>query len=69
MSAASFRMSTTQGFDKRLKCSIFDWGDRFTNPVKHLEEVVEYFDSIGGVPKWMQVRPPLHNARCVSFLC
>lgn len=29
-------------------------GDRFTKPKQHLEEVTEYFHSIGGVPRWLQ---------------
>lgn len=28
---------------KELKCAVWDWGDRFRNPQKHLEEVVKHF--------------------------
>lgn len=42
-------------YDKpRMYCERRDWGDRFTQPLQHLDEVTEYFHSIGGVPRWLQ---------------
>ena len=32
-----------KGFMERMKCAIWDWGDRFNGIDGHLEEVTEYF--------------------------
>lgn len=42
------------GFDaRRLKCGVWDWGDRFTKPLRHLEEVLEHFGSMGDAPPYI----------------
>lgn len=49
-----FSVASIKGFERRMRCAVWDWGDRFTQPKQHLDEVVEYFHSIGGVPRWLQ---------------
>jgi len=37
----------------RMKCGVWDWGDRFTKPLHHLDEVLEYYDTVEGVPQYI----------------
>ena len=42
------------GFDsKKLKCGVWDWGDRFTKPLHHLEEVLEYYHTLNDAPSYI----------------
>jgi len=34
----------------RLKCGVWDWGDRFTQPKHHLEEVAEHYAALADAP-------------------
>ena len=36
-----------------MKCGVWDWGDRFTKPMHHLEEVAEYYSTLEGVPPYI----------------
>mmetsp|Transcript_14157 Transcript_14157/g.16950 ORF Transcript_14157/g.16950 Transcript_14157/m.16950 type:complete len:336 (-) Transcript_14157:106-1113(-) len=43
--------------ENHVKCAIFDWGDRFRNPKEHLEEVLEYYESLSNttsLPSYFQ---------------
>jgi len=40
-------------FLKSMKCAIWDWGDRFTKPLEHLEEVEAYFSAQQGCPEYI----------------
>jgi len=39
-------------FTANMKCAIWDWGDRFTNPPHHLKEAYEYYQSVNS-PDWI----------------
>lgn len=39
-------------FSSKMKCAIWDWGDRFTNPAHHLHEAFEYYKSVNA-PAWI----------------
>ncbi|MCD6522687.1 MAG: hypothetical protein J7K68_02975 [Candidatus Diapherotrites archaeon] len=39
-------------FDSKMKCAVWDWGDRFRNPQKHLEEIYAYYSSVNA-PDWI----------------
>lgn len=34
---------------ENLKCGVWDWGDRFTKALHHLEEVTEHYNTFGAV--------------------
>jgi len=42
----------TDQWKKYLKCSIWDWGDRFGNIREHLENVKNHFQGLGMVSGW-----------------
>lgn len=39
-------------FSAKMKCAIWDWGDRFTNPPHHLKEALDYYESVD-TPDWI----------------
>lgn len=40
-------------FYKKMKCAVWDWGDRFRNPKEHLKEIKAYFSSVDDTPDWL----------------
>ena len=38
---------------EKMKCGVWDWGDRFTKPMHHLEEVSEYYEALDGAPEYI----------------
>ncbi|MBN3037027.1 MAG: hypothetical protein JW834_01135 [Candidatus Diapherotrites archaeon] len=40
------------GFAPYMKCAIWDWGDRFRNPQKHLQEIHGYYSGVDA-PDWL----------------
>ena len=51
--AAAQLPARLEGLEPR--CAVYDWGDRFTAPEKHLEELGEWVRSLGeGAPAWLR---------------
>jgi len=40
-------------FQHKMKCGIWDWGDRFNCVKEHLTEIGEYFEKLPDTPKWI----------------
>ena len=38
---------------EKLKCGVWDWGDRFTQPMHHLEEVLDHYDRFADAPAYI----------------
>ena len=38
---------------EQLKCGVWDWGDRFTKPLHHLEEVLEHYTAFKDAPSYI----------------
>ena len=38
---------------RKMKCGVWDWGDRFTKPLHHLEEVLEYYETLDDAPEYI----------------
>ena len=38
---------------EKLRCGVWDWGDRFTNPLHHLLEVQEHYAKIQDTPAFI----------------
>jgi hypothetical protein len=36
-----------------MKCAVWDWGDRFTKPLHHLEEVLEHYEALSDAPTYI----------------
>jgi hypothetical protein len=37
----------------KMKCGVWDWGDRFTKPLHHLEEVLEHYEAMPDSPDYI----------------
>ena len=40
-------------FSGKMKCAVWDWGDRFRNIDRHLEEIHKYYSAQEDCPKWL----------------
>lgn len=38
---------------EKLRCGVWDWGDRFTKPLHHLEEVREHYAAFDDAPSYI----------------
>ena len=38
---------------EKMKCGVWDWGDRFRNPLTHLEEVLEHYEPLADAPPYI----------------
>ena len=38
---------------EKMKCGVWDWGDRFTKPLHHLDEVLEHYEAIPEAPRYI----------------
>lgn len=41
------------GFAAKMKCAVWDWGDRFREIEHHLEEIHEYYGGLPDCPAWL----------------
>ena len=37
----------------QMQCGVWDWGDRFTKPLHHLEEVLEHYQELAAAPSYI----------------
>jgi len=40
-------------FMGKMKCAVWDWGDRFTKIAHHLDEIEEYYNNVEGTPDYI----------------
>jgi len=49
-----------------MKCACWDWGDRFTNIIPHLEEISDHFDKIQNTPSF--IIQGINNSKAKHFI-
>jgi len=51
--AKEYYGSKIGNFQAKMKCGIWDWGDRFEKPLHHLQEIEEYFTALPDSPQYI----------------